>query len=210
MPLDLVRPVGETSRMTSERLRLGPGARVRLRPTDRSKVYLFGSGLDEFGDVTVSAASVVLSLQGRPFGVRADGDRLILHDDEREELIVYAGERKGTGRLRELTLKLPGKRPGALKDGRDTVADVRIQNGVIRLELQAEVPPLVALFACTVVLLRVVLVDLRAKDGMRWTTMPSDHSPYGRYAAAAAAGGIAFGAFGGEAAGDGGGGGGGD
>jgi hypothetical protein len=180
---------------TAERLILGAGDRVRLRASDRAKGYLFGSGLIEYGDVTVSTVSVALTLRGRAFVVEAEGDeRLVLRDDEGEELLAYSRGRKASGRIGDLTLDLPQrKKPGALKDGRDTLADVVIQNGVIRLDLRAPVAPLVALLTCTVVLLRVVHVDQRTKDGMKWTTMPSDHSFGGKYAAAAIAGGVLLG-----------------
>lgn len=197
--------------MTSTPLHLGAGDRIRLRPADRAKVWLLGSGLAEYGEVTIDAVTVTVTLMGRSFTVAAEDDRLVLRDDEGDELRAYTPGRGVKGRLGDLRLDLPGKRPGALKDGRTTLAEIDIHNGVVVFELRAEVAPLTVAFGLAVVLLRTLLADLRTADGLRWTTMPMSHAWSGRYAGAAVAGGFlagAAGAWGGDGGGDGGGGGG--
>ena len=136
-----------------DRLTLTAGDRVRLRPGDRPRHFAFGRGMAEYGEARFLHEATTVTLAGRSFAVRDDGERLSMRDDEDDEVLAAEPARKGRLRIGEHELALPGKKPGRLGDA----GEVRVQSGIVVLELRAPVAPLVALFAQSVVVLRLGL-----------------------------------------------------
>jgi hypothetical protein len=143
---------------------LSAGDRFRLGRSSRGGVFDLGRGLHDHGRVRIARrGDVDLTLDGRDYTVRpaARGWHLALLADDATTLATYEPRRRHQGTITTatgtFTLALPRRRrkTGALTtgDGR-SVAEIRVQGGVVLFELQTAIEPLVASFAATVVLLR--------------------------------------------------------
>ena len=143
---------------------LEAGARFRLGRSGRRGVFEFGLGRDGLGSVKVlPKGDVLVTLDGAEYTVHAPRKAwdLVLRSADGTEVGLYAEGRRRTGTLTvgDATLKLtaPRRRKAtgelATTDG-TPVAEIRIQGGVLLLEVFRPLHTLAAAFATVVLALR--------------------------------------------------------
>ena len=141
---------------------LEAGSRFRLAKGGRRGTFEFGQRLDSYGSVrVVGRGDVPMTFAGREYAIRPSEDGLVLLDDDGREVGRFTDGRKGTGQLTvagaEFAATFPRKRrtTGTLSGSDGTpVAELRLQNGVILIEVSRSLDPLVAAFTTAALALR--------------------------------------------------------